>query len=83
MGLFSSSKFPVPGKIADHPETVFANREVLRYIVITEKLNSDETRQFFNKISEQKYPGRGRDLSRREINNRYETLKNILKEIKE
>jgi len=55
---------------------------IISYIVITENLTNEEIKEFFTKISEQRYPGRGGDLGNREINNRYNALINLLKEIK-
>lgn len=56
---------------------------IISYIVITEKLSKDEIKNFFTKINEQRYPGRGGDLGQREIKARYSALMELLKEIRE
>lgn len=55
---------------------------IVSYIVITEKLNFDQTKQFFKSVNKQGYPGRGGDLSKREIKNRYNNLMAVLQEVK-
>lgn len=51
---------------------------IMTYIIYERNMSSNQIKSFFEKVKEANYPGRGDDLGRTTINNRYNTLIKLL-----